>query len=121
MWVCDRCVRFSSLLEPDLAIAIGDFSDDIKTLAAIIQLIFDKLLKLRVDDEDHSDAEVERPLHLFTRNVPDLLHQIENRRLRPASLLEYYVNIPRQDTRNIIHQTSARDMRQSLDDAFVFD
>src|SRR5574341_380962 len=109
MRYCDT-VPYRCLDEPDLAVAINHFADDVMRLTREVELVFDELQKLWADDDDHSDAQVERAQHIFARHIADLPHQVEDGRHGPTGFLDRHVNVRRQNTRDVFDQAATGDV-----------
>src|SRR5262249_12569032 len=107
--------------EPYLSGPIHNLADNIKLLASVIELVFDKLQELRAGDDDHADAQIERPQHILARNGADLPHQLEDRQDGPTAFVNHYVDIGRQNARDVFDQSAAGDVGQAFDHAFVLD
>src|SRR5215467_5721601 len=77
------------------------------------------MLVNRIHDNDHPYSHIKGPVHLSIRYPADFLEQVENRQQRPGTSSYFGRGSGWQDSRDILEQSSAGDMRQAFYDAQV--
>ena len=107
--------RLKRLFNSNNAFAPLDFPDQPGLKPLLSNVLQDLLGDLRRYDDRHTNAHVEHLVKLSLRHASFRLEQTEYRWNFPGTLADEDVTILRQHARNIVHETPAGDMGQSLD------
>ncbi len=101
--------------------SLDHMTDSVRLFASADNLVLDQLEMLGADDHHHPNPQIERAEHVVMRHIANSLKQVKDRQHRPSAFVNNDIDIGWQNARYVLDKPAARDVRQTLDDAFPFD